>query len=199
MQRRGGRSTFTGMRDRKSLSQIKQPLERAEYDRLTEQGVFQEDERVELLRGMLIAKSPIGSLHVEVVKRLNKLFIQRVGDRADVLVQSSYAATHDSEPEPDLAIVPAANYSAALPSTAFLVIEVSESSLRIDRKVKSGIYADAKVPEYWIVNLKEKVVEIRTEPCDGGYEVERVARGGEEISPIAFPDLRIPVSTLVAP
>jgi Uma2 family endonuclease len=96
-------------------------------------------------------------------------------------VGSAYAASDDSEPLPDLSVVPPGNYDAAHPRTIWLVIEVSRSSLRKDRRIKAELYAECAVPEYWIVDLVHGAIEVRTAPRDGTYETVQTYRRGERI------------------
>ena len=144
------------------------PLRRAEYDRMVEMGLFQE-ERIELLHGLLVEMSPIGTGHCEAVRRLTELFILALHERATVSPQLAFAASDDSEPEPDLAVIARKDHSHEHPKAAYLLVEVSESSLHKDRRIKTGIYANNGVPEYWIVNLIDDVIEVRTEPQGDRY------------------------------
>src|SRR5258705_7967248 len=116
------------------------PLRRVEYDKLVELGVF-EGERIELLEGRLVYMTPPGPPHASTVDKLMELFFRGLGDRARIRVQSPFAALETSEPQPDLAIVPRADYEREHPSRADLVIEVSDSSLRYDRGPKLPVYA----------------------------------------------------------
>ncbi len=86
------------------------PLRRAEYDKLIELGVFEEDEKIELLHGFLVAMSPQGTPHAAVGARLAEVLTRILGDRAHVRCQFPFAASEDSEPEPDIAVVPRADY-----------------------------------------------------------------------------------------
>lgn len=172
------------------------PLRRSEYDRLVSLGVFGE-ERVELLQGTLIAMSPQGTLHAEVVARLTKILVLGLGDRATLRVQSPFAASEDSEPEPDLAVVPRADYSDDHPSKAFLLVEVADSSRQKDREVKASIYAAAGVMEYWLVDLIDRKVEVWSLPISGRYTRHATASPGDTLTPVAFPDLSIPVSDIL--
>lgn len=178
-----------------SPSEIR-PLRRAEYELMVEQGVF-DDERIELLRGVLVTRSPQGPRDFETIKRLTKLLVFALAGRADLLVHSSLAVADDSEPEPDLALVPARDYSAEVPSQAFLVIEVAQSSLRKDRGVKGPLYAAAGIPEYWIVDLAANVIEVHTEPRGEAYGVVTRRVRGETIALVAFPDVRVAVSDVI--
>jgi Uma2 family endonuclease len=165
-------------------------LRRAEYDQLVELGAFQ-NERIELLRGALVTMSPQKPPHANVPAVLHRHFVVSLGDRAVVRSHSPLALGEWSEPEPDLALVPPGNYVAAHPTTAFLVVEVADSSLRKDRHIKAELYAEHGIPEYWIVNLAEQVVEVHTDPKNGRYRVVVTRGATESISPLAFPDVTV--------
>ncbi|HEY3352927.1 MAG TPA: Uma2 family endonuclease [Polyangia bacterium] len=169
------------------------PLRRPEYDRLVALGCF-EDERVELLRGVLVAMSPQGALHAEVIRRLVRLLAAALRDRGLLQVQSPLALGDDSEPEPDLAVVPPGDYAEAHPSEALLVIEVADSSLRKDRAIKAGLYAAARIPEYWLVNLDERTVEVYRVPAAGAYGSTTSAGRDAVLRPVALPDVELAVA-----
>jgi len=173
------------------------PLRRAELHCLVELGCF-EDERVELLYGMLVTTPPPSPPHGSAVDRLNRLFVLGLGDRALVRVQNPLALTDDSEPEPDLALVPYADYDQAHPERAFLIVEVADTSIRKDRGIKAPLYASAGVPEYWIVNLVDRVVEVQTAIVDGAYtSVMRYGRQ-DAIVLVEFPDVAIRVADFLS-
>jgi Uma2 family endonuclease len=154
------------------------PLLRADFERLIDSGAFDE-ERIELLDGVIVEMSPQSERHSKVVTRLATLLIQATGDRTSVRVQMPFAASPESLPEPDIAVVPSAGAEDARPDTALLLVEVSEASLRKDRTLKAELYARAGVPTYWIVNLVDRCIEIRTQPVDGAYtRLETVEAGG---------------------
>src|SRR6187549_3063391 len=176
-----------------SAAEVIRPLRRVEYDQLVALGAFQ-DERIELLEGALVAMSPIGAPHNATVQRLNRLLVLALEGRAAVRCQSSFAALEFSEPEPDFAIVPAADYDLDHPSVAHLIIEVAESSLAKDRGKKPRLYASCAIPEYWVVNLPERCIEVYTRPTPGAYgSVERYERG-QSIRLVAFPDVAFAVA-----
>lgn len=141
-------------------------------------GTF-DDERVELLEGMLVAVSPQGAPHAFVITQLNRLLAEALRGAAAFVLrpQLPLAISDESEPEPDFAIVPAGDYSRAHPGTALLVIEVSESSLPKDREIKARLYARASIAKYWIVDLAGRAVEIYRDPRPDGYL--RVSRHGD--------------------
>ena len=173
------------------------PLRRVEYEKMVELGLF-DNERVELIDGILVAMSPQGTRHAEMVRRLNELFQTRVAGRARVQIQSPLACADDALPEPDLALVPVRDYARQHPDSALLVIEVAETSLRKDRLAKGRVYARAGVPEYWIVNLVDTMVEVHTGPTAAGYETITQARPGETIHPRGFADIAASLSDLLA-
>jgi Uma2 family endonuclease len=171
-------------------------LRRAEYDRLVEMGWFQ-DERVELIDGLLVEMGPQGTRHAEVVARLNRLLMAVLLDRATVRIRSPFAIGDAAEPEPDVAVVPLADYSGRYPETAFLIIEVAESSLAKDRLVKAELYARGGVPEYWLVDLDGRAVEVYRDPRDGVYRSMTRLSEADTLKPQAFEDLSIAVATLL--
>jgi Uma2 family endonuclease len=172
------------------------PLRRAEYDQLVDLGAFV-DERIELLEGLLVPMSPIGTIHCSAVQKLTALLVPPLIGRAAVRVQLAFAALDTSEPEPDVALVPVGDYDTAHPSDAYLLIEVAESSLRVDRDIKQRIYASAHVPEYWIVYTSEKRIEVYTLPGADGYDSVRHITHEGSVAPGAFPDVFIHVNQIV--
>ena len=170
---------------------------RAEFEKLIDLGFFEEDAKIELLNGTLIEMSPQGLPHSSTIHGLTKLLFRKFGDRADVRVQLPLAAGERSRPEPDFALVPPGRYREALPEQAYLVIEISDSTLRFDRQTKASIYAAHGVPEYWIVNLPESVVEVYTDPSEGRYRQVRTARRGEKLSLSAFEGVSLTVDEIL--
>ena len=172
------------------------PLFRDEYDKLAALGAF-EDERLELLEGVLVEMSPPGPPHASSVDKLTMLLVPAVVGRAIVRVQGPFAAENISEPEPDLMLMPLGDYTSGHPEHALLVIEVSESSLREDRGVKQRIYARNGTQDYWIINLVERVVEVYRKPQGERYaSVQRFAPGAS-ITLLAFPDVVVSVSDVI--
>jgi Uma2 family endonuclease len=174
------------------LAERQRPLRREEYERMVAAGFFR-DERVELLRGVVIEMSPQNTPHADLIEGLTQLLLPPLVGRANVRVQLPFAAGDDSMPEPDLAIVTAGRHMHAHPDRAFLIIEVADSSLRLDRQEKAEIYARAGVPEYWVVNVAERIIERHAEPAGGTYARITPFRRGETLSPLAFPDVELRV------
>ena len=179
---------------------------RAEYERLIDRGVFREDERLELLDGLLVVNEPQGNAHAVAVDLVATALRRAFGEGWLVRVHAPLALGRRSRPEPDLAVVRGAprDYLGAAPSDPVLVVEVSQTSLALDRARKASIYARAGIADYWIVNLVELVLEIHRAP---GFidptRPKRVYRSihalgrGASVSPLAAPSVRLPVADLL--
>lgn len=171
-------------------------IRRDDYERMVEAGLF-EDERIELLRGALVAMSPQGTRHAHVITSIVTLLIERLGRRVAVRCQMPFAAGADSVPEPDIVVVPVMDYSTFMPQQAHLVVEVAETSLHKDRVLKSDLYAEAEVPEYWLVDLAHDAVEVRTLPVAAKYTRTDIFAAADAIRPRAFPDVDIRVREIL--
>jgi Uma2 family endonuclease len=185
------------MLDARSLyPETARPLRRIEYDRLVAAGIF-EGERVELLYGTLVAMSPHDPRHASPIQKLTGVLVRALGDRAAVRVQLPVVACDESEPEPDIAVVPPADYATEHPARAHLVVEVATSSLSKDREVKGPLYAKSGFREYWIVNVPERVLEIYRAAQDGAYRVVARRAPGEVARLDAFPDVAVAVADVL--
>jgi Uma2 family endonuclease len=160
---------------------------RADYERLVAAGVFGPDDRVELLEGEIIEKSPEKSRHAAAIDLALDALRRAFGPSHTIRVQHPLAASDGSEPQPDLAVVPgtARDYVDQHPRSASLVVEVSDSSLAYDRTKKARVYARAGIAEYWIVNLVEAMLEVHRDPGADGYRTILRLRSGETVSPLA--------------
>lgn len=145
------------------------PLSRREFDTLVELGMFQ-DERVELLGGVLVAMNAQGGPHSGISAWFVRRLIRALDDSYDVRAHSPFAAGKYSQPEPDVLVARRTRSLVDHPNKALLVIEVADSSSHRDRELKRAIYAKAGVPEYWIVDLKMRTVEVCTGPKRGRFE-----------------------------
>jgi len=155
-------------------------ISREMYHKLFEQGKI--PEKTELLEGVIISKMPKSPLHTEFLKRLMNIFGMKLVGEYEIRKEEPLIIL-ESEPEPDLAIVDTRDYSEEHPNYAHLVIEIAINSLGLDRK-KAEIYAQGKIPEYWLFNLKDNVLEIYLEPENGIYKTNKILRPGQ----IAYPD-----------
>lgn len=173
----------------------------SEYLRLIETGVLGRDDRVELLGGVIVAMTPCDPSHATATMRATFALNRAVDSRAAIRTQFALIASAWSVPEPDVAVVPGSldDYAQAHPTSALLVVEVSNSSLKQDRLSKSRIYAAANIPEYWIVNLRESVVEVMRDPdpATALYRVTRIATAGETLELAGLPGARVAVSELL--
>ena len=172
-----------------------------EYHRLAEVGVLHEDDRVELLNGVIVDMMPIGPFHGGSVNRLTSMFVELSRKRWVTSIQNPVHIGEQNEPQPDLLILrPRADFYVAnhpRPEDVFLLIEVSDSTLLIDREDKLPIYAGAGIAEVWIMNLPERVIEVYSSPSNGAYPQCRRVRAGDALAPAAFPDAMIDTAALL--
>jgi Uma2 family endonuclease len=179
---------------------------RVEYERLISLGVFRPDERLELIDGALLVREPQGSRHAAAIRRVLSALRRGLGDDWQIDSQLPIALDEASEPEPDVAVVPRdpGAYRDAHPSRAMLIVEVAETSYRIDREYKMSLYARAGVPEYWIVDLAHEALEIHREPeasTEAAYGwryrgVELLSPPGS-VAPLFAPHATLAVSDLL--
>ena len=178
---------------------------RAEYDRLVNLGVLH-GKPVELVGGQLVVAEPQGSYHASALGAAGDALRAALPQGWLVRIQMPVALDDESEPEPDLAVVPGAwaNYRAGHPSNPALVVEVAESSLTFDREYKGNLYARGDIRDYWIVNLVDRALEVYRDPgpdsaAPYGWRYRMVERLGPAaaISPLALPAVRIAVSDLL--
>jgi len=153
-----------------------------EFRKMTEAGILPEESGWEIIDGFLMDKMTIGSKHLSVVNRLTRIFVGLVGDRAIVSVQNPVHIDDYNEPEPDIAILKPRpdDYAYDLPaaSDAFLLIEISDSTIAYDRDIKMTLYAEAGITEVWLVNLVEDTVERYSSPMNGRFgSVETIIKG----------------------
>ncbi|MBX3270656.1 MAG: Uma2 family endonuclease [Sandaracinaceae bacterium] len=167
-------------------------LRRDEYDRLVGAGVFA-DERVELIRGVIVRMAPQGPSHAGPIEVLTELLVPPLVGRARVRVQLPLIGPDESEPEPDLAVVPLGQPHREHPSAAHLVIEVARTSQVYDRGTKGPLYAEMGVPEYWVVDIAARAIEVHREPVGDRYTRVETFRDGT-IPLVAYPDVTVPVA-----
>jgi Uma2 family endonuclease len=167
-----------------------------EYEGLGRAGFFSENDRVELLNGEIVVMSPIGYRHATAVNRLTEFLIRKSLSRYVVSPQNPFNLDERSQPQPDIALQdPACDREPRhpFPEEIFLVIEVSDSTVRYDREDKRPAYARQGIREYWIVNLEDNVFEIFRNPAGDIYRDTQTLRPSDTIAPVAFPDLKLRV------
>jgi Uma2 family endonuclease len=174
-----------------------------EYFRMVEAGIFQEDERVELVEGEILLMPPMGHSHIGGVTRHARVFIGNASERYTVLIQSTVRLSESSAPEPDLALVKFReddySFAHAVPDDVLLIVEIAESSLAYDRDYKAHVYGRAGIPETWVLNLHGDCIERFQEPGTEGYAQHTVLRRGAKISPVSLPDVELAVEELLPP
>ena len=165
---------------------------RREYGRLIETGILHEDEPIELIEGRLIVAEPQNTPHAQAIELAADALRAAFGSGWRIRVQLPTALGPDSEPEPDVSVVAGSprDDRADHPSRPALVLEVADTSVRLDRGVKARVYARGGIPEYWIVNLAARVVEVHRDPRrrsdrHARYATVTLAPPGESIQPLA--------------
>jgi len=163
------------------------------YFRLGELGLL-DDGRTELIDGEIIVMSPQGGRHAQIVSRLRRALQAAFGLENDVRVQSTMRLSETTAPEPDVSVIAGDPIDHPdLPTTALLVAEVSDSTIKFDREQKELVYARANIPEYWLVNLKTNQVEVRRQPTAAGYKEILTFEVGDQIAPVTLPGVQIAV------
>jgi Uma2 family endonuclease len=139
---------------------------RSEYYRLDELGIFHPAEQLELVGGQIVVKERQSPAHAAAIRLARAVFEAAFGPGWDVRTRSPITLDDESEPEPDIAVVPGRprDYIAAHPSCPPLVLEVAEATLSIDRDHKSSLYARAQIRDYWLVNVVDQGLEIYRNP-----------------------------------
>jgi Uma2 family endonuclease len=179
---------------------------RAEYYRLDELGIFHPTERLELVGGQIVVKERQSPAHATAIRLAKEAFEVLFRQGWDVRTRAPITLDAESEPEPDIAVVPGGprDYLAAHPSCPPLVLEVAEATLPLDRDHKSSLYARAQIPDYWLVNLPDHVLEVYRQPtvdvaAPYGFRYGSVVtlRGGDSVSPLALPSAYIAVADLL--
>jgi Uma2 family endonuclease len=178
---------------------------RSDYERLVDLGVFR-DEPIELIGGQLIVAEPQGAHHASAISSVDYALRAVLPPGWLVRLQAPVSLDDESEPEPDLVVVPGrpADYRASHPAHAALAVEVAESSLEFDRVRKGSLYARAGIEDYWIVNLVDRVLEVYRDPEPDGsaaygwrYRSVTVLAPPDLVVPLAFTSGRIAVSDLL--
>ena len=173
----------------------------AEYELMGQFGIFSEDARVELVCGEIIQMSPIGERHAACVDALSELLRERLKHSVNVRVQNPVQLDDYSEPQPDIAVLKRRDdfyrHAHPRPEDILLVIEVSDSTLDFDRKVKVPLYARAGIPEAWVVNLPEERIEVYSDPAGGEYQTVGSYARGRRLQSHTLASLRLSVAKVL--
>jgi Uma2 family endonuclease len=173
---------------------------------MVERGLLDSDDRVELLDGLLVVKEPQSSVHASAFLAAHAALTKAFGPGYSVRPGLPIALDDYSEPEPDLAVVKGGpwTYRRSHPAKPLLALEISLTSRSKDRLLKGGLYSRAGIPDYWIVNLVDEVLEVYRQPVRAPdlrfgwkYASIRLLRRGAHVSPLAAPRRRIRVADLL--
>jgi Uma2 family endonuclease len=174
-----------------------------EYHRMAEAGIFAADERVELLEGRIIWIIAKGTAHRSAVVRTDYLLKKRLENRACVSSQEPVKLNDRSEPEPDISVAKIDPLDYAdhhpTPSEIYLIIEVADSSLKLDCETKAKSYSLAEIKDYWVLDVVKRELHVFRKPTQQGYKIEEIIGEDGTVSPLAFPDLQIAVSDMLPP
>jgi len=179
---------------------------RREYARLIDHGFLDEDDPIELLDGLLLVKEPQHSPHRTAVLLAAKAVERAFGEGWFVQTQSPIILDDWSEPEPDVCVVRGSprDYVATHPTRPALIVEVAQSGLHLARGRRAVAYARARIADYWIVNLVDRVLEVHREPArpgparrQWGYAAIDTLGADATITPLAAPSAAIRVAELL--
>jgi Uma2 family endonuclease len=176
---------------------------REEYYRLVEQNFFY-GQRIELIGGKIIQMAPQHNAHSVAIELVNEFARRAFPADHWVRIQMPLHLPPNSEPEPDIAVVRGSPREATdHPTSAILVVEVSDTSLRYDRR-KARLYAKHGLADYWILNIQDRQLELYRDPVPGGgrkgsppYENIRVLHEFDTITPLAVPNASVRVTDLL--
>lgn len=161
-----------------------------QYHQMAQSGILKEDDWVELLRGEIVEMSPIGRRHAACVRRLIRLFSQRLCDRVLVDAQDPVELDDNSEPQPDIALLRLRDdfYEAGHPQAedVLLLVEVADTTIEFDREVKIPLYAEAGISEVWVVDINGQCLEVYQQPSSKGYQIIQKYYRGQSLTIQAF-------------
>lgn len=173
----------------------------ADYYQMAEMGILARDERVELIEGEIIRMSPIGSRHAACVDCLSDLIRDQLGRSVIVRVQNPVRLDEFSEPEPDISVLRRrSDYYRRrhpLPEDVLLIVEVSDTTFEFDRDVKLPLYAQAGIPEVWLVHLDKNVIEVHSQPVNGSYKTVRRCKRRQDVVSATISKLTLGVNAIL--
>ena len=179
------------------------PFKIEDYHRLGEMGIIAPEEKVELIAGQIIKKPAKQPSHSAAVARINILLQKHLGEQVLVRLQDPVRLDDYSEPEPDIAVViPDPLYYEdrhPTPGEVYLIIEVADTTIRRDRELKAKVYAKSGIADYWVLDVNNRQLYVFREPSENGYQSQVIRESEAIISPLAFPEVAIAVSAMLAP
>lgn len=171
-----------------------------DYYKLIELGMLENYEKSEIIDGELVQKMTIGERLALTVDLLNRFFARSLGDNILVRIQNPLRLTEFDEPQPDIVLTDLTKYDGRRhprPAETLIVIEVSDKSLKYDRETKLPLYAEAGIPEVWIVNLPNDVIEVHQQPTLGIYQFAKIFGHGEVVESALLPELKLEVDSIL--
>ncbi len=172
-----------------------------EYNKMGEVGIFSEDDRVELIRGEILEMAPISVRHAWCVTNLTSIIFGLALDGVRLSVQNPIYLDQYSEALPDIALLRQRDYSRDTrhpgPADVLLIVEVADTTVTWDRKVKVPLYAQAGIPEVWIVNLRQRSIEVHSQPEGGAYQTSRRLRRGQSVAVPSFAEAKMKVDDVL--
>jgi len=172
-----------------------------QYHQMAEAGILTEDDRVELIRGEIVEMSPIGRRHAACVRRLIRLFSQRLSDRALVDAQDPVELDDNSEPQPDLVLLQPRSdfYEAGHPQAEdiLLLVEVADTTVEADRDVKIPLYANSGISEVWLVDINAQCLAVYRQPSENGYQIIQKYYRGQTVTIEAFSEVSFTVDEVL--
>ena len=170
-----------------------------DYYRMAKHGILPPDARVELIEGEILKMSPVGGKHVTCVHKVMRQIDRQLVDSVTVHIQSPVRLSNLSEPEPDIAVIRDRDYGDGhpLPDDVYLLVEVSDTTLRSDINRKIPAYAASGIPEVWIVDLNAATVTRYTGPNEGAYDRQERFRRGQSLTIAALPSVTVAVDDIL--
>jgi Uma2 family endonuclease len=171
-----------------------------EFHKMSEAGIFGEDDRVELIDGEVVKLTPIGWQHAWCVNTLNMLLARLAQSRYVISVQNPLVISEHGEPQPDLVLLsdlPRGRLPA--PEDVALIVEVSDTTLTYDKNVKLPRYAEAGISEAWLIDLNSEIIEVHSGPGPGGYRKTTRHTRGDRVESATVPDLAFDTSEALPP
>jgi Uma2 family endonuclease len=173
---------------------------REAYHRMFEIGVLSREQRFELLDGEIVMMSPLGPSNSALIGRLMNFFVKPLRYAATCRIQMPIVVSDHSEPEPDVALVQHREddyfHRHPGPSDIMLIIEVAQSSLRLDLRIKLRLYASSGIVEYWVVDVENQIVIVHRQPNASGYQDVHQFGAEAVIAPLAVPECQLDLSWL---
>lgn len=172
-----------------------------DYYKMIELGILTDYEKAEIIEGELIKKMTVGDRHAAIVDFLTKFFVKNVPDNILVRIQNPVRLSKYNEPEPDVVLADLTKYDGKRhprPAEVLLVVEVSDTTVKYDRDRKLPLYAEAEIPEVWIINLPNEIIEVHKKPNVGLYQTVEIYKRDETFKTNALPDFSLSVDDVLS-